>query len=243
MNIGLILAGGTGKRMGLKGLPKQFLKLYGKPLICYTLDAFAKCKDIDMIIIPCNKEWIDYTENMILEYGIKKQTIVISGGENRQESILKGLSIIENPKEGDVVVIHDGVRPLIREEIIKENIRMAKSNGNAMTVKQNVETVVVTNSETAQKGDFHEREVTYTLTSPQSFRLVDLLEVAKKVEKDERLNALPDFSMVYAELKKEVYLVKDDRLNIKITTPEDFYYLRSYLELEESQMILGIDEQ
>lgn len=236
----IILAGGTGQRMGIKGLPKQFLKLYGKPIICYTLEVFQSCPEVDQIIIPCNKDWVGHMEKLVRDFGLTKVTKVIDGGDTRQSSMMNGLAAIENPDEEDLVLIHDGVRPLVKEEILLENIATARSKGNAMTVKPNIETVVVTGSESALDSDFKPREITFTLTAPQTFHTRELIEIYRSVADDPELAALPDASLLYARLGKQVYLVKDPNLNLKITTPEDYYYLKSYIELNESKQILGI---
>ncbi len=236
----IILAGGTGVRMGLKGLPKQFLSLYGKPIICYTLSIFEECEEVDQIIIPCNAEWVKHMEKLVKEYNFKKVVKIIDGGADRQSSLRKGLDAIENPGEDDIVLIHDGVRPLLKEETVLKNIATTREHGNAMTVKQNIETVVVTETEDAGFDDFRNRDYTFTLTSPQTFKVKELMETYKSVEGDEELSKLPDASLLYAKLGKRVYLVKETGLNLKITTPEDFYYLRSYLELHENKQILGI---
>lgn len=236
----IILAGGTGQRMGIQGMPKQFLKLYGRPIICYTLQTFENCPSVDNIIIPCNAAWVGHMEKLVKEYHFTKVCKIIDGGKDRQSSIQKGLAAIDNPGESDIVIIHDGVRPLLREEIILENIRITQEYGNAMTVHPNIETVVVTDSDNAMPSDFKPREITYTLTSPQTFRTLELMEAYQGIVGNEKLMALPDASLLYAELGKVTYLVKDPNLNLKITKPEDFYYLKSYLDLDESKQILGL---
>ena len=237
----IILAGGTGQRMKTNGLPKQFLSLFGKPIICFTIEKFENCPDVDQIVIPCNSEWIDHMRKLVDRFNFKKVIAVIPGGKDRQESVTKGLSVLDDPSDEDIVLIHDGVRPLVMPEIISENIRVARENGNAMTVKQNIETVVVTEKDTADFEDFKNRDNTYVLTAPQTFRVNELLEVYNQCEGVEP-NGVPllDASLMYAYLGKKVFLVKETGLNLKITTPEDFYYLRSYLELQENKNIFGV---
>lgn len=241
MTTAIILAGGVGVRMRTNGLPKQFLPLYGKPIICYTLDTFEQCKGIDQIIIPCNGDWIDYMKELVKKHAYQKVKAVIEGGKDRQASIMNGLAAMGKPDSEDIVLIHDGVRPLVQEETIMANIETTREKGNAMTVKQNIETVVVTTKEDASFSDFKNRNHTFTLTSPQTFKVKELLktyEEAKMIENKEM--PLLDASLMYAYLGKPVYLVKETGMNIKITTPEDFYYLRAYLELNENKNILGI---
>lgn len=236
----IILAGGTGQRMGTAGMPKQFLKLYGKPIICYTLQVFEDCPEVDNIVIPCNGAWVDHMEKLARDYHFTKIHKIIDGGKDRQSSIVKGLSVIDNPGDEDIVIIHDGVRPLIREEIILENIRTAREKGNAMTVLPNIETVVVTASDSARDADFQTRELTYTLTAPQTFRTKELLQTYQSVAGDEELSKLPDCSLLYARLGREIHLVKDSNLNLKVTKPEDYYFLKTYLDLNENKQILGL---
>ncbi len=243
MNYAIILAGGTGQRMKTSGMPKQFLDVYGKPIIIYTLEEFQKNLHIDEIIIPCNKDWLGYMQELVTRYHISKVAHIVEGGNDRNNSILAGLQAIsETFSEEDIVVIHDGVRPLIRQETINQNIETARKKGNAMTVRANVETVVITSEETAQWSDFKSRDVAYTLTAPQSFQAKELLSVLRKAEELENDDAMPllDVSLIYAKLGKKVHLVVEEGKNLKITTPEDYYYLKSYFELQESKNILGV---
>ncbi|MCF2557977.1 2-C-methyl-D-erythritol 4-phosphate cytidylyltransferase [Fournierella massiliensis] len=227
--------------MRTQGMPKQFLSLYGKPIICYTLEVFEQCEEVDQVIIPCNKDWISHMSKLVKKYNLQKVKKIIPGGSDRQSSILNGLNILENVEEEDLVLIHDGVRPLVKEETILENIRTAREHGNAMTVKQNIETVVVTEKESVGFSDFKNRDNTFTLTSPQTFRAKELMEAYKELEKEENTEVpILDASLLFAHLGKPVYLVKESGLNLKITTPEDFYYLRAYLELNENKEILGV---
>ena len=242
MNYAIILAGGTGQRMRQSGMPKQFLDVYGKPIIIYTLETFQACDSVDKIIIPCNEKWIEYLQLLVNKYQISKVQNIVSGGQDRMGSIRAGLNIIASSNEDDIVVIHDGVLPLVQGETIKRNIDLAHQYGNAMTVRANVETVVVTDTTDAQWDDFKNREHTYTLTSPQSFKAKELISVLDDVQTLKVQHGMPllDASLVYARLGKKVHLVIEEGNNLKITTPEDYYYLKAYLELQESKHILGV---
>ena len=149
MNYGIILAGGVGQRMRRTGMPKQFLEVFGKPIIIYTLQKFEYCDDIDEVVIVCHSSWKEYMESMIQRYGLKKIRAVIPGGKDRQDSLLNGVKYIKanGAKNEDVVVIHDGVRPLIQESIISENVRVAKKHGSAMTVRPVIESVIVSDKD------------------------------------------------------------------------------------------------
>lgn len=243
MNYAIILAAGVGQRMRNGGLPKQFLKLMGKPIIIYTLEKFEECKEIDRIIVVCHGSYVEYMKNIIQMYQIDKADMVIVGGRNRQDSLKRGLdTVMENGgRNDDIVVIHDGVRPLVGMTTIHENIRIAKQYGCAVTVHPVTESIVITKTEEAGISDFKKRADTYSMTAPQSFRLGEILEAYQKVDSLEG-EAMPllDAAMVYAQAGGEVHLVKEQGVNIKITTPEDYYFLKAMLELEENISVFGL---
>lgn len=244
MNIALILAGGVGQRMRTGGLPKQFLKLMGKPIVVYTLEKFQMCTQVDKIVIACHNSWIETMEELVKEYHLSKVHKVVVGGSDRQTSIQKGLEIIATMgvNKEDIIVIHDGVRPLVSETTIEENIRVATEFGNAMTVRAVTESVVVTDEQTAEFADFKKRESTYSLTAPQSFQYIELIEAYEKMEQLQENCKMPllDTALLYASMGKKLNLVKEQGVNLKITTPEDFYYLRAILEMEENKFIFGL---
>lgn len=242
MNYGLILAGGVGQRMRRTGMPKQFLEVLGKPIIVYTLQKFEYCEDIDTVVVACHSSWKDHMEAIIERYGLKKVVAVISGGKDRQESVLNGVSFIKKQggKDEDVVVIHDGVRPLIQESIISENVRVAQKYGNAMTVRPAIESVIVTESDEAGFDDFKKRDNTYTLTAPQSFKLRELVNAYDAIEEKDAPIPLLDSALVFTYLGNKIHIIKENNNNIKVTTPEDYYILKAMLELEENRYVFGI---
>lgn len=243
MNIALILAAGVGQRMRNGGLPKQFLNIMGKPIIIYTLEKFEQCIEVDSIVVVCHGSYISYMNELLSQYKIGKVDRVVVGGIDRQNSVKKGLtSIVEaGGKCEDIVLIHDGVRPLIDHATIRENIRVTRQYGSAVTVHPVTESVVVTHSEEAEILDFKERKDTYSLTSPQTFSLGKIVDAYAKSEVCEE-SAIPllDAAMIYSKTGEKVHLVKEQNTNLKITTPEDFYYLRAILDLEESKHIFGL---
>lgn len=243
MNFAIVLAAGVGQRMRNGGLPKQFLKLMGKPIIVYTLEKFEECEEIDKVLIVCHGSYIEYMQNLLSLYQIKKSDQIIVGGNDRQDSLVRGLNaVMENGgKPEDIVVIHDGVRPLVTSVTIHENIRVAKQYGCAITVHPVTESVVITESEDAGMKDFKKRANTYSMTAPQTFKLGSIMDAYQKIDISEQRDIpLLDAAMVYAQAGGEVHLVKEQGINIKITTPEDFYYLKAILELEENKYVFGL---
>jgi len=240
MNTAIILAAGVGQRMRSGGMPKQFVSLMGKPIIIYTLEKFENCEDVDQIIIVCHGSYVEHMESLVTAYKITKVKRIVVGGSDRQNSLQKGLDVIEG-KDNDIVIIHDGVRPLVKETTIQENIRVAKEYGCAITVHPVTETVVVTQEETVNFPDFKKRADTYTMTAPQTFRLGKIKEAYKRngAETDGEIPLL-DAAMVYSKQGGEIHLVKEQGTNLKITTAEDYYILKAMLELEENKYIFGI---
>ena len=242
MTYALILAAGVGQRMRSSGLPKQFLKLFGKPIIIYTLEKFEQAPDIDKIIIVCREGYTDLLENLLNLHHITKAKKIIVGGMERQSSLKKGLQAVKQMggKDDDVVVIHDGVRPLVSAVAICENVRVAKEYGSAVTVRPVTESVIITADNNAFMNNFQKRADTYSLTSPQSFTLGKILTAYENISAKKENIPLLDAAMVYAASGEKVHLVKEQNKNIKITTPEDFYYLKAMLEMEENRVVFGL---
>lgn len=242
MNYGLILAGGVGQRMRNSGMPKQFLEVFRKPIIIYTLEKFEKCVDIDKVVIACNAAWIDHMNDLLQQYQIKKVIDVVPGGKDRPSSVNNGMRCIERDggKDDDIIVIHDGVRPLVECSIISENVRVAKKYGCAMTVRPAIESVCVCDGNEAGFDDFKKRADTYQLTAPQSFTLKILRDTTEKTDGVTEPIPILDPAIGYAFLGNKIHLVKENNQNIKITTPEDYYILKAMLELEENKYVFGL---
>lgn len=242
MNTAIILAAGVGQRMRSGGLPKQFVSLMGKPIIIYTLEKFEQCPEIDTIIIVCHGSYVEHMKSLLVTYPMSKVKQIVVGGSDRQNSLMRGLELVtDGENEEDIIVIHDGVRPLVKISTIQENIRVAKEYGCAMTVHSVTESVVVAQDEDVNFENFKKRKDTYSLTSPQSFRAHEVKKVFQNTEllQDGEVPLL-DAAMVYAKAGKSVHLVKEQGINLKVTTPEDYYILKAILELEENKYVFGI---
>ena len=176
MNTGLIFAGGTGTRMRSSGKPKQFLELHGKPIIIYTLEHFQNHPEIDSIAVVCISGWIDYLKELLVRYGITKVKWIVPGGATSQDSTRNGLYAIaaDQDPQDTIVLIHDGVRPLIDGQLITDNIAMVKEKGNAITVAPAIETIV-TLSEDNRVDRVIERNICRMARAPQSFYLSDII--------------------------------------------------------------------
>ncbi len=238
MNIGIIFAGGSGARMKTNGRPKQFLELHGKAIIIHTLEIFENHPEIDGIVISCIADWIPYLEKLIRKFEITKVVGVVPGGSTGQESIYNALKVAEEHFPGDsVVLIHDGVRPLIDRDLISRNIASTLEYGNAISAVSCHETIV----ESTDGKDVErvpERKNLYTAQAPQSFFLKDILE-AHEAERAAGRNTAIDSCMLMKAHGHKMHMVEGLRCNIKITTPDDFYVFRAFYALRENEQIFG----
>lgn len=234
----LIFAGGTGQRMNTKSKPKQFLELYGKPIIIYTIEHFEYHDEVDNIVVVCLEDWIEELEFLLKRYGIKKVKKIISGGETGHDSIYLGLCGMQSfATENDIVLIHDGVRPLINEELITKNIEMVKKHGNAITTEAVRESVVqCEDGETI--ANVPPRSEMYTAKAPQSFLYGRIFELYGQAQK-EGIKTI-DSAHLCSIYDEKMHMVKSTRNNIKITEPTDYYIYRALYEAMEGQQIFGI---
>lgn len=182
MNIAVIFAGGVGSRMHSKERPKQFLEMYNKPIIIHTLEYFQSHPMTDAIVVVCIESWILYLKELIYKFRIEKVKTVVLGGKTGQLSIFHGLKgakeIAKNKKA--IVLIHDGVRPLITEKLITGNIESVKIYGSAITTAKVKETILVVNEKDASIDYVPSRNNSRVAKVPQSFWLDDILTTHEK---------------------------------------------------------------
>lgn len=241
MNIAVIFAGGVGARMNSKDRPKQFLELYNKPIIIHTLDVFERSKDIDAIVISCVEDWIPYLQELIYRFRIEKVCKVVPGGATGQLSIYNGLQAAKEVagEEEAIVLIHDGVRPLINSKTIADNIASVKENGSAITTAVVKETILVVGQN--QSIDYvTDRARSRVAKAPQSFFLKDILSAHQRALEEGRTDFIDSCTMMQ-HYGKLLYLVDGPYENIKITTPDDFYTMRAILEAKENAQIYAVD--
>lgn len=221
-NVAVIFAGGIGSRMTDASIPKQFLEWNGKAIIVQTLEIFEQHEDIDAIILACNKEWIEYASKLINEANLKKIASIISGGETALKSQYNALKEAKKlfPKDKVIVLIHDGVRPLVDNKTICDNINSVIEYGSAITIAPAIETIIVSENNVIKK--IIDRNMCSVAKAPQSFWLDDIIEVYDQAIKNDNQNFIDSASMMLA-YNKELHVVAGQPENIKITTPSDYY--------------------
>ena len=239
MNVAIVFAGGTGQRMHNVARPKQFLELYGKPIIIHTLEIFQNHPQIDAIIVPCVAGWHDFLRKEAEKHGIDKLIKIVPGGATSQESKLTALYALKDIcADDDIVLMHDAVRPLITAKVIDDNLESVRKYGNAITVDPFTETGI-TSEDGRMVEKTIERQKLYIAKAPQSFYYRDVLR-AHEAAKDMPETTAIDTCTIMTQLGVPLYFVPCTSSNIKITTPEDYYIFKAIYDLRESQRVMGI---
>lgn len=238
MNIAVIFAGGIGRRMNSKSVPKQFLKLHGKDIIIHTLEHFEMHKDIDGIVVACVEEWIPYLRKLLKKFDIEKVKCIVPGGRTGQESIYNGLSTAKELYGEDVtVLIHDGVRPLIEEKTITDCILSVEKYGSGVTVAPAIETIIRVDDSRKIK-DVIERSECLMARAPQGFRLKEILKNHQKALQEGKSDFI-DSAQLMKYYGCTLSVVEGPTENIKITTPMDYYTFRALYEARENSQLFG----
>ena len=238
MTIALIFAGGTGKRMNSRSKPKQFLEMHGKPIIIYTLEHFEYHEEIDGIVVVCIKEWITELKGLLKRYGITKVVKIVSGGATGHDSVYNGLTAMKDSMgNDDIVLIHDGVRPLIDEELITLNIEAVKRYRNAITCEADKESQI-RSFDGKTVFEMPPRDQMYTAKAPQSFYYGDI-KTLYEMAKEDGIKSI-DSAQLCSLYHKEMHMVKSTSNNMKITEPADFYICRALYDALEGQQVFGL---
>ncbi len=223
----MLFAGGVGSRMKSSDMPKQFLKVAGKPIIIRTVEHFERHSEVDDIVIACKADWIDYLNELLKQYEIKKVRAVIPGGETGYESIHNG--VVETAKvakaKDDIILICDGVRPMLSEKLITNCIENTRKYGTAVPVTPSIDSLLYSeDGELCKKS--YKRSSMYITQAPQGYTMEKILWAHSEAEKRGITNPVSS-SELFIELGEAVHLFIGERTNIKVTTPEDMDTLRA----------------
>lgn len=230
MNTAVIFAGGIGSRMESHDLPKQFLLVNDKPILVHTLEKFQNNENIDAIVLASLPDYIDYTWNLAKQYGLTKLKKIVAGGVTGQESIHNALLAAKEVSgdEKTIVLIHDGVRPLIDNELIDNNIATAQKYGNSITCVECKETITVVNDDGIIE-ETTDRSKLRIARAPQCFILSDILSVHEKAIADGNTNMI-DSCTLMKKYGHTLHITMGKSENIKITTPDDYHIFKSILD-------------
>ena len=220
------------KRQG-QDIPKQFINVYDKPVIVYTLEAFQKHPSIDAIEVVCLDGWHDVLWAYAKQFGIAKLENIVSGGKNGQDSIRNGLYDIASRHNGsdDIVLVHDAIRPMVSNDIISDNIRVCRQYGNAITVVPCTAAMLKTFDSLSTEEQVPRDNLKITQT-PQAFFLQDIIAAHKEALKKGITNSVASCTM-YIELGRKLYMSAGSEKNLKLTTAEDIEIFKALLNAKK----------
>lgn len=235
MNTALLIAGGKGNRMG-QDIPKQFINVYDKPVIVYTLEAFQNHPEIDSIAVVLIEGWEEMLRSYARQFGISKLDIIVDGGENGQDSIRNGvMAVAENAGDDDLILVHDAIRPMISAKIISDNIRVCREKGNAITVLPCQEAMLLS-ADGESSTECVDRSTLKRTQTPQTFFVKELKKLHEDALKAGLTNSVASCTLML-EMGKKVYFADGSEKNIKLTTTDDLEIFKSLLKQEHSDWI------
>ncbi len=237
MNVAVIIAGGSGSRMG-QDIPKQFINVYDKPILIYTLEGFQKHPLIDAIEVVCIDGWQDVLWAYSKQFNINKLKWIVDGGDSGQESIRNGVYNLEGTLNGDdIVIIHDGIRPLVDETVLTDVIMKCKKYGNAVTsLPYNEQIFVVDDEKSTIK--FIPRETLRRVSTPQAYNFAKLDEKYHEAfEKKIGIYGSHYTNTMMVELGERLYFANGSDKNIKLTTKDDLEMFKAYLKTDKDNWL------
>lgn len=239
MNVAVVLAGGTGTRVGAD-IPKQFIEVQGKPILAYTLDNFQKDPEIDAIEVVCHKDWVDHVRFICEKYQINKLRWLTVGGNTFQESTVNGIfNLRDSLSNDDIVVISFGVSPFCTPDIINDSIRVAKEHGNAIGAEDSPLCTCIKDDEYSTTQNLI-RETIKGFSNPWAFKFGELVDAYSEAIKRGILDSLePHTTSVYFALGKRLWFSKSSGYNFKITLKEDLDKMEGLLLLKKQREANG----
>lgn len=239
MNIAIIIAGGSGHRMG-QDIPKQFINVYDKPVLIYTLEGFQNHPMIDKIVVVCIKGWENVVKAYAKQFSITKLIDIVPGGESGQESIRNGVFSLEGyAKDEDIIIIHDGIRPLVEPSVLSDVINCGQKYGNAVTsMPYNEQIFLVDNDQPETTVKYIPRETLRRVSTPQAYRF-ELLDSKyhEAFEKEIGIYGSSYTNTMMVELGVRLYFAAGSDKNIKLTTKDDLELFKAYLHLDKSDWL------
>ena len=237
MNIAVIIAGGSGQRMG-QDIPKQFINIYDKPIIVYTLESFQRHPLVDAIEVVCIEGWHDILWAYANQFNINKLKWVTAGGNSAQESIRNGIyNLRDECEKTDNIIIHDGIRPLVDDDVLNDVIDKCNEYGNGVTSLPYNEQIFVIDDEMSTTK-YIPRETLRRVSTPQAYKFDKLIWAYEKAFREEiGIYGSSYTNTMMVELGERLYFAKGSDKNIKLTTKEDLEIFKGYLTDEKDKWL------
>ena len=238
-NIAIVIAGGSGSRMG-QDIPKQFINVYDKPILIYTLESFEKHPQIDAIEVVCIEGWESVLKAYAKQFNITKLKWIVKGGNTGQESIRNGVYDLEgkvNPD--DNIIIHDGIRPLVEDSVLTDVILKSSKYGNGVTsMPYNEQIFVIDEEDETTTTQFIPRETLRRVSTPQAYRFDLLLEKYKEAfEKEIGIYGSHYTNTMMVELGVRLHFAAGSDKNIKLTTKDDLEMFKAHLKADKDNWL------
>lgn len=236
-NIALVVAAGKGQRTR-QDIPKQFINVYDKPIIIYTLENFQKHPDIDSIIVSCLDGWHDILRAYAKQYGITKLADIVMGGNTVQESYRNGVFALKGKaRDNDIVVLHDGIRPMIDEDVLSDVIVTCRKYGNGVSSLPYNEQIFRKKDEISTE-EYINRDTLRRVQTPQAYRYGKLLWAYEKAFREEIGIYGPAYAnTMMVDLGETLYFASGSERNIKITTAEDIEIFKAFLSTKRDKWL------
>ncbi len=238
MTTAIILAAGSGSRMG-QDIPKQFINVYDKPVLLYTLEGFERHPQIDAIGLVCLDGWHDVARAYAKQFNITKLRWIVSGGGTSQESIRNGVFALEEKgaAEEDIVVIHDGIRPLVDATVLTDVIVKCRQYGNAVTSLPYNEQIFLVDDDISTVG-YIPRETLRRVSTPQAYRFGTLCRrYHEAFEKKIGIYGSAYTNTMMTDLGERLYFAAGSDKNIKLTTKDDLEMFKAYLKADKDNWL------
>lgn len=237
MNVAVIIAGGSGHRMG-QDIPKQFINVYDKPVLIYTLESFQNHPMIDAIEVVCIEGWQDILWAYAKQFNIDKLKWVVPGGGSAQESIRNGVfNLKEHCSDKDNIIIHDGIRPLVDVDVLNDVIDKCNQYGNGVTSLPYNEQIFVIDDEISTTK-YIPRETLRRVSTPQAYKFDKLVWAYEKAFAEEiGIYGSSYTNTMMVELGEKLYFAKGSDKNIKLTTKDDLEIFKGYLTAEKDNWL------
>ena len=233
MIYGVVLAGGTGKRMKNGPMPKQFIELGGVPTIILTIKRMLLVERFDVLIIAIHQSWVEYMNDLITQYIDDPRIRVIPGGVERLDSIANAVNeaSLQGVQKDDVIVLHDAVRPFVPVKVLEDSIDGALAHDAVVAAVPAVDTMLWIEEGTIV-SDMPDRSKLYHGQAPDSFRLSVLKHSLETLTDDDR-KIITGTAQICMLKGIEIHTIPGDRNNIKLTTPEDLITAEGLLKEEQ----------
>ncbi len=239
MNIAIVIAGGSGNRMG-QDIPKQFINVYDKPVLIYTLEGFQHHPMVDAIEVVCLDGWHDALWAYARQFNITKLKWVVSGGKTGQESIRNGVYYLEDKaSDNDIIIIHDGIRPLVEAAVLTDVIQIACKYGNAVTsLPYNEQIFIVNPTDKLTTNEYIPRETLRRVSTPQAYVFEKLVSAYHEAfKKDIGIKGSSYTNTMMVELGETLHFAIGSDKNIKLTTKDDLELFKCYLKMTKDSWL------